>query len=49
MAQAICGEDDPALHEWLPNRLAACHFALDDMENAPSGLPVPQASKHHAS
>lgn len=32
MAQEICHDDDPALHEWLPSRLAACHFALDDMD-----------------
>jgi oligopeptide transport system ATP-binding protein len=49
MAQQICSEDRPALHEWLPHRLAACHFALEDMQGAPTGAPSPQTSKHHAS
>jgi oligopeptide transport system ATP-binding protein len=33
MAQQICSEDDPKLHEWLPDRLAACHFALEEMKD----------------
>ena len=49
MAQQICSEDEPALHEWLPNRLAACHFALEDMASAPTGPPSPETSKHRAS
>jgi oligopeptide/dipeptide ABC transporter ATP-binding protein len=31
MAQAICRQDTPKLQEWLPGRLAACHFALTDV------------------
>jgi oligopeptide/dipeptide ABC transporter ATP-binding protein len=49
MAEQICGEDDPALHEWLQNRLAACHFALEDMKGATTGQPSPQTRKHRAS
>jgi oligopeptide/dipeptide ABC transporter ATP-binding protein len=48
MAQEICEEEDPALHEWLPNRYAACHFALEDMERAPTRPPSPRASEHRA-
>ncbi len=29
LAQPICAEEAPELWEWLPGRLAACHFALD--------------------
>jgi oligopeptide/dipeptide ABC transporter ATP-binding protein len=29
MAQPVCREQSPPLKEWLPGRLAACHFALD--------------------
>jgi oligopeptide transport system ATP-binding protein len=32
MAQAICRESTPELEEWLPGRVAACHFALDEIE-----------------
>ena len=32
MAQQICHDDEPALNEWLPGRVAACHFALEDMD-----------------
>jgi oligopeptide/dipeptide ABC transporter ATP-binding protein len=32
MAQPICEVEKPALKEWLPGRVAACHFALDDPE-----------------
>jgi oligopeptide/dipeptide ABC transporter ATP-binding protein len=28
-AQARCSVDKPPLHEWLPGRWAACHYALD--------------------
>jgi oligopeptide/dipeptide ABC transporter ATP-binding protein len=28
LAQPVCQEDAPELIEWLPERLAACHFAL---------------------
>jgi oligopeptide transport system ATP-binding protein len=30
LAQSVCLEDTPELIEWLPARLAACHFALAD-------------------
>lgn len=40
MAQEICHEDDPALKEWLPDRVAACHFALEDMDAASPGHAV---------
>ena len=29
MARPICAEQAPMLHEWLPGRQAACHFALE--------------------
>ena len=29
MARPICSEQAPPLKEWLPGRLAACHFALE--------------------
>jgi oligopeptide transport system ATP-binding protein len=32
IAQAICSEVAPELKEWLPNRVAACHFALAQIE-----------------
>jgi oligopeptide/dipeptide ABC transporter ATP-binding protein len=28
MAQPICSQEEPELKEWLPGRIAACHFAL---------------------
>jgi oligopeptide transport system ATP-binding protein len=31
MARPICAEQTPALMEWLPGRLAACHFALEEL------------------
>ena len=46
MAQPICGEDDPALLEWLPERFAACHFALE--ENGGIGPRSRQESEHRA-
>jgi hypothetical protein len=32
MAQDICREVRPELEEWLPDRVAACHFALAEIE-----------------
>ena len=32
IAQPICDHDEPALKEWLPGRLVACHFALEAPE-----------------
>jgi oligopeptide transport system ATP-binding protein len=32
MAQGICREVAPELEEWLPGRVAACHFALAEIE-----------------
>lgn len=32
IAQPICGRAAPPLEEWLPGRLAACHFALADAD-----------------
>jgi oligopeptide/dipeptide ABC transporter ATP-binding protein len=32
MAQEICREVRPELEEWLPDRVAACHFALAEIE-----------------
>jgi oligopeptide transport system ATP-binding protein len=32
MAQGICRELAPELKEWLPGRVAACHFALAEIE-----------------
>ncbi|MFQ5966780.1 MAG: ABC transporter ATP-binding protein [Acidimicrobiia bacterium] len=29
LAQPICREEAPKLREWLPGRVASCHFALD--------------------
>ena len=37
MARPVCAEQAPALMEWLPGRLAACHFALEDL---PGGDPA---------
>ena len=48
MAQAICREEDPALHEWLPNRLSACHFSLDVFEDASVERSATRKSEHHA-
>jgi len=31
MARPICSEQAPPLTEWLPGRLAACHFALEGL------------------
>jgi oligopeptide/dipeptide ABC transporter ATP-binding protein len=30
MAQPICIQETPQLREWLPGRLVACHFALEE-------------------
>jgi oligopeptide transport system ATP-binding protein len=32
MAQEICSREKPELREWLPGRVAACHFALETPE-----------------
>jgi oligopeptide transport system ATP-binding protein len=37
MARAICAEQAPPLAEWLPGRLAACHFALEGLPPAEPG------------
>ena len=43
MAQSICTREDPELYGWLPGRLAACHFALEEMEGgAAMRSPSPQ-------
>ncbi len=34
MARPICSEQAPPLTEWLPGRLAACHFALEGLPPA---------------
>ncbi len=34
IAQPTCAEDEPELKQWLPGRLAACHFALEPYETA---------------
>ena len=34
MARPICSEQAPPLTEWLPGRLAACHFALEGLPAA---------------
>ncbi len=31
MARPVCGEREPELAEWLPGRMAACHFALEGL------------------
>jgi oligopeptide/dipeptide ABC transporter ATP-binding protein len=35
MAQELCRREKPELKEWLPGRLAACHFALTELEIEP--------------
>ena len=30
LARSICRDESPDLHEWLPGRVAACHFALEE-------------------
>ncbi len=32
IAQSICEKEEPALKEWRPGRLVACHFALEASE-----------------
>jgi oligopeptide/dipeptide ABC transporter ATP-binding protein len=49
MAQSICTGEDPELYEWLPNRLAACHFALEEKEGSAVRSPSPQGGEHRAS
>jgi oligopeptide/dipeptide ABC transporter ATP-binding protein len=42
LARAECRRDRPELHAWLPDHVAACHFALDP-------IPDPSAEQpHHA-
>jgi oligopeptide/dipeptide ABC transporter ATP-binding protein len=36
IAQPICSREEPPLKEWLPGRLAACHFALSEVPEATS-------------
>jgi oligopeptide/dipeptide ABC transporter ATP-binding protein len=36
IAQPICSREEPPLTEWLPGRLAACHFALSEVPEAAS-------------
>ncbi|MGH2560913.1 MAG: ABC transporter ATP-binding protein [Thermomicrobiales bacterium] len=38
MAQAICSQQTPELKEWLPGRLAACHFALESLDEPSRGV-----------
>lgn len=40
MAQPICEREAPPLKEWLPGRLAACHFALEDASEQTNSTPV---------
>ena len=40
MAQPICSEQTPPLQEWLPGRLAACHFALESLAAGAAGTGV---------
>lgn len=35
IAQPICRTEKPELKEWLPGRLASCHFALSSAESTP--------------
>jgi peptide/nickel transport system ATP-binding protein len=35
MAQPICRVEKPELQEWLPGRVAACHFALSTTDDLP--------------
>ena len=34
LARPICAAEPPALREWLPDRWAACHFALESLAGA---------------
>jgi oligopeptide/dipeptide ABC transporter ATP-binding protein len=47
MTQPICRNDDPALEQWLPNRPAACHFALEGIDDVRPGQRAPQGCEHH--
>ena len=45
IAQSICSQAEPPLVEWLPGRLAACHFALEgravsEVTTIPVGPPA---------
>ncbi len=37
MARPICAAEPPLLREWLPDRWAACHFALESLAGATGG------------
>ena len=39
IAREVCAHDPPPLQEWLPGRLAACHFALEGGEAGASSPP----------
>jgi oligopeptide transport system ATP-binding protein len=41
IAQDVCARERPDLLEWLPDRHAACHFALDDLDAGPARGPGP--------
>jgi oligopeptide/dipeptide ABC transporter ATP-binding protein len=40
MAQEVCTRQAPPLREWLPGRLAACHFALEAGAMAETAAPA---------
>ena len=41
IAEPRCGEEAPPLHEWLPGRFVACHFALADDVGSDGGAGRP--------
>jgi oligopeptide transport system ATP-binding protein len=43
MARPICAVQAPALEEWLPGRLAACHFALEGLSAPGPPVDAPEA------
>jgi len=38
LAQPVCQEETPELKEWLPSRVAACHFALSKSPSEPTAF-----------
>ena len=44
MARPVCATETPLLHEWLPGRFAACHFALESLAGA-SGAVGPGSTR----
>jgi oligopeptide/dipeptide ABC transporter ATP-binding protein len=38
LAQPVCQEETPELKEWLPGRVAACHFALSKSPSEPTAF-----------